>query len=242
MRKAVVMLLSALLFETLAYAQVKPGLLEAAHVNGSWGMDYYSSYIWRGFVLDNDPVLQPAVYLSRGNINMSFWSSWDFGSRDALNSGEADVSLDYTQSFQYLNVSLGHIYYHFPGAQSYSNEVYLGVQLKTLPLLPNVVYYNDYTTGDGSYFSIDLVKTFLLRPYPMTGLSIGLHKGFNNSLYINGSGGDLGLVLDAGFMLSGTLNSSLVLGYSIPEGDLKDASDGDQEEKLYAGIRLGAGF
>ncbi|MBN1621302.1 MAG: hypothetical protein JW871_01775 [Endomicrobiales bacterium] len=210
------------------------------------GMDYYSSYVWRGFLLDKDPVLQPNFSVShsckRAIVTAGFFSSWDFGNADNLSSDEADFSVDFTKSFKKFNLSIGNIYYNFPGARTYSSEFYLGLQLPKAPLMPNIKYYYDYGTGDGSYVSLDLVKSFDFLKNRGMNLSIGAHMGLNSGLFIKGKGRDYSVISDLGFTLAGNLGCSLVLGYSIPFGDLADSSDGNQNNVFYGGLRLGAGF
>ena len=104
---------------TTAYAQ--DGLLtENFEINGDFA--FYSKYVWRGFVLDEDPVLQPGIYISYRGFNLSLWSSMDMSNIKAEKSkekpGEIDYTIDYTFSIKKVDISLGHIYYDFPGADS----------------------------------------------------------------------------------------------------------------------------
>ncbi len=47
-------------------------------------IDYYDKYVWRGFLLDDDHVLQPGITLSAAGFEGGFWGSWDLQSEDAL--------------------------------------------------------------------------------------------------------------------------------------------------------------
>jgi hypothetical protein len=69
-------------------------LPEGLQVSGDYS--FYSKYVWRGFVLDEDPVLQPGIYLSYKGLNLGLWSSMDMSNAEGAQSDEIDYSVDYT--------------------------------------------------------------------------------------------------------------------------------------------------
>lgn len=208
------------------------GLLTNYGLEASGTLDYYSSYVWRGFTLDDDPVIQPGFNVSGHGFTVSFWGSFDYGNKDGLASDETDFIVDYTKSFGDISVSAGNTVYGFPGGQTYSTELYVGLGLGKLPLDPGIIYYYDNGTGEGSYISVD-------GSLVISKLNIGLHIGINNELFIIGNGGDYAITLGSEIQLTQKLTFSPAVGYSIPFGDLEDKNDGNQDSKLYGGFSIG---
>jgi len=53
--------------------------------------DFYNKYIWRGFLLDDDPVFQPSFTVSATGFAVSGWGNFDLDDEDALMSDEIDT-------------------------------------------------------------------------------------------------------------------------------------------------------
>ena len=73
------------------------GILQGSPVEISADISLYSKYLWRGFTLDTDPVLQPGVYISAYGFTASVWGSFDIDSDDESNSDEMDYSIAYDE-------------------------------------------------------------------------------------------------------------------------------------------------
>ncbi|TKJ39065.1 hypothetical protein CEE37_11620 [candidate division LCP-89 bacterium B3_LCP] len=57
-----------------------------------------SKYIWRGIVFDENPVLQPDIWMETHGISMTFWGSYDLTDENGKHPGnfhEWDVFLDF---------------------------------------------------------------------------------------------------------------------------------------------------
>ena len=107
--------------------------------------DFYNKYIWRGFVLDDDAVFQPAFSVSSKGFTVSAWGNFDLENKDAFGSDEVDTTVSYTFSpIEKLNLTVGHIYYAFMQTSTFAKEVYVSVGVSTL-LSPVFTYYNDYS-------------------------------------------------------------------------------------------------
>lgn len=230
-----------ILISSLSAAWAKP-LLEGTDVTINNSYDFYTAYVWRGFTLDTDPVFQPGIYVNSHNVTAALWSNWAIQDKDTLKSDEIDFSVDYTYQFSYFNLSVGNINYNFSGIRTNSSELYAGVQLETLPFMPNIVYYYDYSTRNGSYLSIDTVKSYQVDTEGNIKFSLGFHAGYNNQLLINGQGEDLAIITDLGLKLTQRLGISFVGAHSIPFSDLAKSNDGNQQSRFYAGLRIGAEF
>ena len=231
------------------------GLLDKLDIklDVSGSIDYYSMYVWRGFTLDKDPVIQPGVSISAWGFTYSFWSSWDVRNNDENTSDEIDHTFDYTRELnELISLSLGHTYYDFPKTGLYSREFYIGFSLSKipgldLPIETGLTYFHDYGDeskggGDGDYLSINASYSYnLIKDIGMT-MDFGLHWGYNHELFIAGSGSDLGLSFGFTIPLNDNISVSPSVSYTAVFGDLDDSSDGAQSDRVYGGISLAWAF
>ncbi len=148
----------------LALTMCLMGVLVAAPVNAqdmesplSFSLDttFASQYLWRGFVPNSTPALQPNISLGIGEFSISSWSSINQQIEGwGQNWIEHDLTLDYSHSFGKVGVSGGYIWYLFPGIKENpgrdSHEFYVGASVDTL-LAPSFTYYRDFDEGDGDY-------------------------------------------------------------------------------------------
>lgn len=217
-------------------------------------MDVYNKYIWRGFKLDGDKVIQPGVSIEFDiaetfAIDGGFWGSWDIQNNDGLASDEVDgwigTSFDLGflgESFEIASVAVGHTWYDFPEANLYTKEWYFTLALDTL-LSPYVTWYYDYADqknggADGSVVEAGISHSFTLSEDYGISLDLGGSVGYNDKAFISGQGGYT--LLTAGFTipLTDMVTASPMIGYSMPWGDLEDANDGNQDDEFYGGISL----
>ncbi len=214
---------------------------------------YYDKYVWRGFLLDNDSVLQPAVTISGYGFEGGFWGSWDLEAQDGLDSDEVDGWIGYGFDLGFLNedlemvgISFGHTWYNFPEASTYTKEFYLGVSLDTF-LSPSFTWYHDYAEeenggADGDYFIASIGHSIdLSEKYGIT-LDLSQELGYNNGAFINGEGGwsltSIGLTVP----LTEKLTMTPSVNYSSPFDDLKKEADGNQNDEFYGGVALSYAF
>ncbi|MCK4248330.1 MAG: hypothetical protein KAX15_00965, partial [Candidatus Omnitrophica bacterium] len=196
-RKLIVLLLGCFSIISVKFADVsaQEGILNGLDlpIEVSADIAVNSKYIWRGFMMDDDPVMQEGVYVSAYGFTVSMWGSFDIDADDSLNSDEVDYTVDYTRGFGNISLSAGHIYYDFPAADTASREFYAGVGLDTL-LSPVLTWYHDYGEedsggGDGDYIVLELGHSLSLGQSPVS-LDLSGHAGYNDKLFITGSGGD----------------------------------------------------
>ena len=230
-----------------AWAEFEDGVLPALDLTATATTDVYNKYIWRGFTLDTDGVVQPGVSLSGYGLTLSSWSSFDVSNSDALSSDEVDIIVDYTYEFEYASVSAGHTTYNFPGSGLRSKEWYVGLAFPDVLLSPKITMYNDYGKeenggGDGQYLNLGVSHCMMILSAPEISLDLAASVGFNDKLFIKGNGGDY--LLSAGLAIPLTKNATLSpkLGYAVPFGDLKAAGDGNQKARTFGGISLVVGF
>jgi hypothetical protein len=159
--------------------------------------DYYSKYIWRGQVLDDKSVLQPAASISAYGFTGSLWGNMNLADKDNIvpdNAGEFsefDWTLDYTAvipGIEWLTGSVGVIYYRFPN-QSYdpTTEIYGGLSLPNAPLTPYFKWYRDVDEIKGSYFQFGLGHTIekvcVMSEDCSCDLQLGASFGWGNTPY-----------------------------------------------------------
>lgn len=231
-------------------------LLPDLGIEASGDLNFSSIYMWRGIMLDGDPVIQPGFYLQSpeskfGRIKVGIWASRDLQKRDALNSSETDYIFDYTYSLPFCDLSAGHIYYDFPdysdadgSPKGFSREAYLGAALSKLLLSPSVYYYYDYGRksdggGEGSYTVLNLAYSIPLKLSKYScSLDLSGHAGHNNKQYYRGKGGDAAVGVGLSVPLAKNLSCKPNINYSLPWGNLSDKNNGNQKNRFYSGIYL----
>jgi hypothetical protein len=252
------------LFLTNAYCETTEGVMDK--VISDYGLEFSgdltfnSIYMWRGIMLDGDPVVQPGFYVNTkdsklGKLKFGFWMSRDMENRDLLKSSETDYIVDYTYSFKETAVSLGHTYYDFPDAlptdgapKGFSKEFYAGLSFPNIVLAPSVYYYYDYGKkeeggGQGSYTVLNLAysKPFKVKDIPMS-LDVSGHVGHNNKLYYRSKGGDAAASCGVTIPLTSNLSCKPNINYSLPWGNISDKGNGNQKSRFYSGVYLSYSF
>ena len=240
------MILRTMFISMMVLGIVGTGVITASEggsITASGSMDYYSKYMWRGYTLDVDPVLQPGFSLTGYGITASVWGSMPVANRDGVLSNEVDLTIGYSFQGDGFTISLGHISYQFPViTPTMTNEVYIGMGLTKLPVGVALTYYNDYSDSDGikgSYIGMDISKELALTPYPVT---TALHYGVFNEYGVIASGSDLSVSVKTTLPATSALGISPLIGYVVPGGDLSDSTIGAQGNALYGGISIGYSF
>lgn len=220
------------------------GVLSDTGFSVSGDTSFFSKYIWRGFALDTDTVMQPGLYLSTpksdlGVVKLSLWGNEDIGTGDGLASDEVDYVIDYTFSLEKVSFSIGHTYYDFVGSDLRSKEYYGAIAL-ALPLSPSLYIYKDYGDeedggGDGMYYVLNLAYSI---PIASASLDLSGHVGYNDELFIEGEGFDALVGAGLTVPLTSTLSMKPNVNYSMPFGDLEDENYGNQDEEFFGGLTL----
>ena len=135
---------------------------------------FMTKYIWRGWNLGDEPVMQTDASISWRGLTFDFWTNYSLNSDKEKDDGryqeftEADYTFDYTFNFgemseklgmdspdllDPLSVSGGYIYYTFPNVDWKdkffdTHEVYLGCSYDVL-LQPTFTWYWDVGRGKG---------------------------------------------------------------------------------------------
>jgi len=238
-----------------------PRLFEDLGLEVSADLNVSNIYMWRGIMLDGDPVVQPGFYISSksyswGKLKAGVWISHDMEKRDALQSSETDYILDYTYTYKDIGFSLGHIYYDFPDAapsdgapKGWSREIYAGASFPKLFLSPTLYYYYDYGRkedggGGGSYAMLGVSHSIPLKMIKKYSWSLDLagHVGLSNKQYYRGKGGDAAFGAGISVPLTKSLSCKPNINYSIPWGNISDKGNGNQKARFYGGVYLAMTF
>jgi hypothetical protein len=219
-------------------------VISGSGIGISGSLDFYSQYVWRGFLLDSDPVIQPGVGISFAGLTLSLWCSFDAAADDAAMSSEVDYAVDYTYETGKISLSIGNTYYTFPEYDLKSMEAYIGIEITTIgsPTLTAFYDYGDETAGgaDGIYISLDISHSQPI--YMDITLDVSTHVGYNHQAFISGDGYDIALSGGMTIPLFEGLMIKPSVTYSIPLADLKEETDGAQKAEIYFGASLGWEF
>lgn len=156
--------------------------------------DFYSKYVWRGQLLNDDFVFQPSISANYKGFTASIWGNLnltDYGTAD--NSGEFteyDLVLDYSGKFSEeskVGYSFGVIHYHFPSlSETDTTELYWGLNFD-VPLNPAFKVYHGLGNENGTYASFSIghtlekIATFSEECY--CDLQFGASLGWGSSTY-----------------------------------------------------------
>jgi len=223
--------------------------LEDVEVEITATTEVYNKYVWRGFLLDDDGVIQPSVTISAAGFEGGFWGNWDVEDDDDLQSDEVDGWIGYNFDLGFLNDSLktvgikfGHTWYDFQDGDTglaegaHSREFYLGASVDTM-LSPYITWYHDYEEessggGDGDFLAVGISHSFTLDEKRGVSLDLGYEFGYNSEAYIADQGGYNLLTAGLVVPLTDHLTITPKMGYSMPYGDVADANN----DEFYVGV------
>lgn len=142
--------------------------------------DFYSAYVWRGKALDRQAVMQPIVTTTFdagevGSFAFRVWSNWDLsqhsGGKETRTGGGINVlnfTPSYTKTFGPLGVTVGNIWYTFPGDgypknSNSTKELYVTLAYKHDVVTPSLSVYYDYWGVGGGFFEDNPLKDLYAR-------------------------------------------------------------------------------
>lgn len=142
--------------------------------------DFYSAYVWRGKALDKHAVMQPQATATFdagevGSFAFKVWSNWDLsqhsGGKETRTGGGINVlnfTPSYTKTFGPLGVTVGNIWYTFPGDgypknSNSTKELYVTLAYKHELATPSLSVYYDYWGVGGGFFEDNPLKDLYAR-------------------------------------------------------------------------------
>lgn len=145
-----------------------------------------SQFLWRGYVLNDSPSVQPAVNIGFGGFEASVWSNFSRTVPNGQAWTEVDFTLEYTKQVGRFALSAGILDYRYTDIagpeENRTDEVTLGVAYDA-PLSPSFKYYRDFRNGAGEYFFTGVEHQFALPWSKRLAANIGGGLGLNHHLY-----------------------------------------------------------
>ncbi len=242
-------------------------LADSFHMEISAEIGLYSSYLWRGFSLNEDPTMLQGFTVATEH-QVSFGVSGALELQNAASddlplggSDRVDYWIEYTHDFEdvgelgTISGTAGLRYYSYTSAGLRSSELYVTAQVKEMFLSPSVTLCIDYDDeGETNLRDIDskgfylagsatysLPVTDLLKDIPGT-IDLGATLGINSDNWIDGAGFHLDLSASASVPLTDKIDFDPSLTITVPMGDYTDSDGADQGTGFALGFSLGFGF
>jgi hypothetical protein len=164
---------------------------ETPSLRPDFGVDlaFANKYVWRGMLLTDGPVFQPAATLGYKGASINVWGNLDLDDVNDLAGefNEVDLTLDYTHTIKEFSVSGGLIYYDFPNTDFRSTlELYVAAGVDIL-LQPCLTLYFDVDQAEGIYGTLGLSHSFDLPDSDSVSWSLDLATsiGLGSSHYVD---------------------------------------------------------
>lgn len=171
--------------------QAPSGSGSEAEVTAEVGL--LSAHVWRGAVLNSDPVLQPQLSVAQYGVSFNVWANYNFsnGKSTGVDNeiSEIDLSLAYTLPLNLNDVSfdVGYISYQFPANGDVSTpstaELFASAYWLTFKdyVIPSVTLFGDVKEMDGTYVQFDVVAPYQISEYLR--VEGGLYTGYGSARY-----------------------------------------------------------
>jgi len=228
---------------------------EDAKVTGEFDLPVLSAYVWRGQVLNDKPMLEPSVTVSKNGFSLNTWANFNLNNSYASYAqdnkrefSEVDLTASYATTLGPTNfpiaVSGGLIQYLFPNqtlpigtnglgkAYPGTHEVYASIGLPNLILAPTLQVNYDFDSANGFYANLAVSQSFEIvkdKASLVASASLGAGSAKYNAYYFSDSKTALndGIV---GLALPITLPGGVVIKPAIqfvflPDSDIRDAAD-----------------
>jgi hypothetical protein len=205
----------------------------SAQYSASGDVLFASKYVWRGYRVTDEPVIQPAMTLGIGGFAFNAWGNLDLTNINGQQGdfSEIDYTFSYDQAFEGGSVGGGVIFYAFPGAPT-TTELYGGISFDVVGA-PSVTLYVDVDEtragggdpglyvllGGGHSFptnsdvvpSIDISGSFAFANDGFTGFYAGVGGGTHDASV----GLSVPFVIDDNWSASGFVTYSGLVGDNL---------------------------
>jgi hypothetical protein len=212
-----------------------------------------SGYVWRWQVLNDEPVVQPALNVVNGGFAVNAWGN--FNTTDKV-TGDADFSeIDLTVSYGgrigAVGYGVGLIEYLFPNTTySGTREAYVSVSLPDLFVVPSLSVYRDLDEADGFYASFGLSKTMAVADKTSLCLSASVGAGDEdyNAFYFGveeAALNDVNVCASVAYAMTDKITVTPCLQYTwLPDSDIRDGAREVylDDEQVVGGVKLSVIF
>lgn len=193
-----------------------------------------SAYVWRGQVLNDEAVIQPALNVEKGGFGVNIWANYDATDRGETKAdfSEVDLTASYGGQLGAVEYGVGVIEYLFPNTDASSTrEVYGSLSLPDASVVvPTLSVYRDVDEADGFYASLALSKEIALCDKTTLELSASLGAADEdyNSFYFgvdDAALNDVTTCAKVSFALSETVTLTPCVQYAwLPDSDIRDGA------------------
>ncbi len=227
---------------------------EETKVAATLDVPLLSAYVFRGQVLNDKPVLQPSLTVSKAGFTLNTWANYNLNNsyasyaQDNKNEfSEIDLTASYTTTVGPLSLGGGLVQYLFPNqtvqvtegtnttgkAFPGTHEVFATVGLPSVFLSPTLTVYYDFDIADGFYAILSASQSFeLVKDKASLVASASLAAGSRkyNEFYFGESKNALndaiiGLALPVTLPGGWTLKPG-VQYICLPDSTIRDGADG----------------
>ena len=225
-------------------------------------LDVYSAYVWRGCVVNDEPVWQPGATLSYatadyGTFSANVWANFNMTNRNNKTHFAGIDEIDYTLSYAVdvgpVSLSAGNIWYTFPSISDSmyghsTREVYATAAFNNDIVTPFAKAYYDYEYADGFYGNAGLTKSIDVTDQFSVGSEVSLGAGDSDYMGAYFGTDDSGLAdFNAAVFCSYALTDNVSVGarlawVSVVDSDARDNDVYWDEDLLWGGINLSASF
>ena len=239
---------------------------ESGAVIAEVGVDFMSTYIWRGQILADAPVWQPSATLgydfgAYGALKANVWSSFKLTSRhdgsplSGMGNQEFDYTVSYAKSFDAFDLEVGHIWYTFPNShnEGHTEELFATVAYNNELVTPTFGLYWDYRDNDdrGLFYGnlalshdFEVVENLTVTP----SLSLGL----GSDAYTYAMGGerrtaflDQTVGVSASYAVTESLSLGAQVNYTwIVDNDSRGAGymGNGKDQRVWGGLSVAYAF
>ena len=135
---------------------------EAAPLGAGLDVPALSAYVWRGQTLNDKPVVQPSLTVSKAGFALNSWANYNCDGAYQGDFSEVDLTASYSKSLGPVALGAGVVQYLFPNqtlavadgedvAYPGTCEIYASAGLPDMPLAPTLTVYRDVDEIDGTY-------------------------------------------------------------------------------------------
>jgi hypothetical protein len=243
-----------------------PSMGTAADVSASAEAALLSAYVWRGQVINDEAVLQPAATVEAAGFALNFWGNLNLTDSitDSGEFNEIDTTLSYSPSFssEEWGLDLGVIHYTFPNttvetdtgveAANDTTEVFARASYDWV-VTPSLTVYYDFNQVEGFYVLGALGYSAPLDKYnEALSLDFELATSYSDSEYnLAYFGLDESKIGDAlfsatiGYAVNDAVDVSGILSYSwFWDSDMEEAAEAGylDKDQFYGGVAVSYGF
>ena len=224
---------------------------EEKSVSAGADLCFYDKYVWRGLILNDDPVFQPDVWFSYKGFTLNIWANMDLTdfSNNKGEINEIDYTVEYSLKWEPFNLTAGVVHYSVPNTHLPSTSEVYGTAGYDVLLQPTLTVYYEFQQADGFYGELGVSHGFELPKFSESiaasldlSAQVGLaSKNWNSFNYGADHTAFTNVLLTAGVKISAGdhLSVTPTINYSsVIDGALR--SKVDKDHALYWGVTISA--